>query len=234
VADEGSDTATVGAVLKAAGMTPGVWLGLSGYVLLVVASLLPWYNISAQIPGVYDGVTTIIQFDGINGLFVHPDLKAAVGFGVPSVGFPIAIFFILSAVLKIRKIIRSNEHKMRAATLVRSSIAILVPFVVTLAAILAIPSAIPSSAPAQAQSLAHAVAAQPFGGSAAFDFPNATDPTTQNHGNLYWGFGPALFLMIVSAVLMNLGSQLEMRSYRKAMHELEMEGAETREQSPNP
>jgi hypothetical protein len=236
VADAGSDKASVKAVLQAAGMTPGVWLGLGGYVLLVIASLLPWYNISAQIQGVsgFETMTTIVQFDGINGLYVHPNLKSAVGFGVPTVGFPIAIFFILSAILKIRKIIRSNEHKMRAATLVRSSIAILVPFAVTLVALMAIPAALPSSSPPEAQALAHAIAAQPFGGTQPFTFPNLVDPTVTNSGTLQWGFGPALYLMVVSAVLMNVGSQMEMRSYRKAMLQVELEGAERREQSPNP
>lgn len=237
VADEPPGNPSFLAMLRAGGLTPGVWLGIAGYVLLVAASLLPWYNVSAQLPGLpapnaFQDMTTIIQFDGLNGLFVHEQLKSALGFGVPSIGFPFAIFFFISAILKIRKIIRSNQHKMRAATLVRSSIAILVPFAVTLAAIYTIPSYLPASAPAQAQILAHAISSQPFGGSQQFDFPDPANPVATTTGTLQWGFGPALYLMIVAAVLMNLGSQLEMRVYRRVTHELEVEAAEERESAP--
>jgi hypothetical protein len=223
VAERDASDPTFRAVLQAAGMTPGVWLGIGGYVLFVLASFLPWYSVSGQIPGVppYDQRTTIIQFDGLNGLYVHDDLKAALGFGVPAVGFPIAVFFVLGAIMKIRKIIRSNEHKMRAATLTRSSIAILLPFALTMVAIFALPAIIPSAAPAQAQDLARAIAAQPFGGSAQFSFPNPLIPGASNTGTLWWGFGPALWLMVVAAFTMNLGSQLEMRVYRRVIRELE-------------
>ena len=239
VAEETSGDPSFKSLLVAAGMTPGVWLGIGGYVLLVVASLLPWYNVSANIPNVppYDqGMTTLIQFDGVNGLYVDQNLKAAVGFGVPAVGFPVGILFLISAVFKIRKIIRSNEHKMRAATLTRSSIAILVPLAVTLAAIYSIPSFLPSSAPVQAQALAHAISDQPFGGSAPFSFPHPTlaDPSATSVGTLQWGFGPALLLMVIAAVLMNVGSQLEMRVYREATHQLELQAAAEREAALKP
>ncbi len=216
-------------LLAAAGMTPGVWLGIVGFALIVAASLLPWYTISAQVPPAYPQMTTIIQFDGISGLYVHPDLRTGLGLGVPSVGFPIAVIFVISALFKIRKIIRSSTRKMRAATLARSSIMIAIPLVATFIAISMLPSFLPASAPTQAHALARAVSAQPLGGSTSFEFPGVGTPL---QGTLQWGFGPALWVMIGAAVLMNLASKLEMRAYRKAAHALEMEQAERLETAP--
>ncbi len=218
--------------LQAAGMTPGVWVGIAGYALMVAASLLPWYNVSARVPGIepyvhthdFDNMTTIIQFDGINGLFVHPLLKEALGLGVPAVGFPFAVLFLISALLKIRKIVRSNQHKLRAATLTRSSFLILIPLAVTLIAIMTLPNYVPASAPVEAQNLAHAVAAQPFGGSSDFSFQVPLAGTQQ--GTLEWGFGPAIYVMIAAALLMNVGSQLEMRLYRRFTKEFSVKQAE--------
>ena len=223
--EDGTGDPSFRAVLQAAGMTPGVWMGIGGYVLFVVASFLPWYFVSAQIPGVppYENPTVIIQFDGLNGLFVHQDLRTALGFGVPAVGFPIAIFFMISGILKIRKIIRSNQHKMRAATLTRSSFAILIPFGLTLVAIYTIPMFVPDTAPNQAQFLAQAIAERPFGGAQQFNFPDPANPAATRTGTLQWGFGPALFLMLAAAFIMNFGSQLEMRIYRRITKELELQ-----------
>jgi hypothetical protein len=229
VGGEPSDQISARQWLKAAGMTPGVWVGIAGYILMVAASLLPWYNVSARVPSVqgFADMTSIIQFDGVNGLYVHPLLKEGLGLGVPAIGFPFAILFLFSALMKIRKIIRSNQHKMRAATLTRSSFLILIPLIITLAAIMTLPNFVPSSAPVEAQNLAHAVAAQPFGGSSHFTFD--APQTGLEGGDLQWGFGPAIYVMIAAALLMNVGSQLEMRVYRRLTKEVAVEAAENRQ-----
>ena len=74
-----------------------------------------------------------------------------------------------------------------------------------------------------------AISSQPFGGSQQFEFPDPGNPLATTTGTLQWGFGPALYLMVVAAVLMNLGSKLEMRVYRRVTHELELEAADERE-----
>lgn len=204
--------------------TPGVWMGIVGLALFVVASALPWYVISAKFPFAgYPDYTTIIQFDGISGLYVDPELKSNLGLSPPSVAFPVAIVFAVTAFFKIRKLIRTTQHKMRAGTLFRSSLTILIPLTITLAAITQIPSIIPADAPQQVKDLGHSIAAQPFGGEDNFTFEPA--PGFPQSGQLRWGFGPALWVMILAAVVMNLGSRLEMRAYRKAARQLVIEQA---------
>jgi hypothetical protein len=105
---------------------------------------------------------------------------------------------------------------------------------VTLSIIFTLPNFIPASSPAQAHQLAEAIAANPFGGSSSFTFQDPVIPGRTHTGTLSWGFGPALFLMVVAAVMMNLGSQLEMRVYRQAIRELEAQAARERERAGSP
>lgn len=199
--------------------SPGLWLGIGGMVMFLVAAFLPWYTISAKFPSAgFNDWTVIIQFDGLNGLFVHGDLKTRLGLGVPAVGFPLIILFVVSFFFKIRKLVRSTSHKARSASLFRGSINILIPVILTIIVISQFALFIPGDAPPEIKDLGQAIAGQPFGGERNFTLTD--DVGLQHQGSLRWGFGPALWVMIAAAALMNLGSQLEKRIARKALKEL--------------
>jgi hypothetical protein len=201
--------------------SPGLWFGIIGMAMFLLSALLPWYTISAKYPSVpeFREWTVIIQFDGINGLFVHPQLKEKLGLGVPSVGFPLIIFFAISFYFKLRKLIRSTSHKARSASLFRGSINILIPVILTIVIISQFALFIPGDAPPEAKDLGQAIAGQPFGGERNFTFTDSLG--FQHQGSLRWGFGPALWIMVAAAVLMNVGSQMEKRVARKALRELQ-------------
>ena len=67
------------------------------------------------------------------------------------------------------------------------------------------------------------IGAQPFGGTQSFAFSvKVTElaPPITVPGALFWGFGPALWVMIGAAVLLNLGSRLEMYAFKKKHQEM--------------
>lgn len=200
-------------ILKAIARSPGVLLGSAGYLLFLIATFLPWYFVSVLAPGTpFGSETTVLQFDGINGLYVHPNLQAVLGFSAPSVGFPVGLVFLFSVPFKIRKLMRSSTKKLRAATLFRSSLLTIVPAIATIALIVLLPSFIPAGAPTVVHQMAGQISSHPVAGSAPIVFPAGVPVAAQMH----WGFGSALFLMIVASVLMNLGSQFERRAHRRA------------------
>lgn len=210
--------------------TPGFWVGMGGLVLVAVGSALPWYSVQGRFPGAgYPELTTIVGFDGLNGLFVHPQLEANLGLSPPPVGFPVTALFILSAFLKFRKLVRSTTHRMRGATMVRGSLMVVVPILVTLVVVTQVPLFVPADAPPVARAMADQVSGQPFGGSANLTLE--TPSSGLQPGDLSWGFGPAVWVMAVAVVLMNVGSRLDERFARKAFERLE---AEQRREGPPP
>jgi len=199
--------------------TPGMWLGLAGLVLIVLASALPWYTVSARFETAgYPDMTPILQFDGINGLFVHPDLKANLGLTPPAVGFPVALLFVVSSFLKVRKLVRSASHKMRAGTLVRGSLVVLLPLAATVLAVGLGALLVPADAPTEVHDLVGTVSGQPLGGAAQFTLDTPSAPAQP--GSLEWGFGPALWVMAAAALIMNVGSRMEVHSARRAQRAL--------------
>ena len=205
------------AILKAIAASPGVWLGIGGYALALFATFLPWYFVAVRAEGTqFDPLTTVLQFDGLNGLFVHPELKPVLGVSAPSVGFPIGLLFLITIPFKVRKLLRSSAKKMRAVTLLRSSIYTVVPAIATIALIVLLPSFIPADAPLIAHEMAGDIASQPLGGGSPIVFQRDLPVRVAVPAEMHWGFGPALFLMLVAAVLMNLGSRLERRSQSRA------------------
>jgi hypothetical protein len=180
---------------------------------------LPWYTITALFPSAgYDAWTVIIQFDGLNGLYVDPQVKSRIGLGVSPIGFPIVILFVISAFRKIRKLIRSTTHKARSASLLRGSLNILIPVGITLGIITQFASFIPDDAPPEIKALGQAIASQPFGGQQEFTLRDELG--LEHSGSLGWGFGPALWVMVAAAVIMNVGSQWEKRAARKGFEQL--------------
>lgn len=197
-----------------------MWLGFAGLALIIIASALPWYTVSARFPTAgYNEFTPVVQFDGLNGLFVHPELKANLGLAPPAVGFPVAVLFIISAALKVRKILRSATTKMRSGTLVRGSLLVLIPFVATVIVVSQATLFVPADAPTQARDVAQTISSQPLGGTSQVTLEAPTSALHQ--GELRWGFGPAVYLMVASVVILNLSSRLEIRSahstYRKML-----------------
>jgi hypothetical protein len=213
--------------------TPGLLLGIVGLVLVAVGSALPWYSVEGRFPGAgYPEFSTIVGFDGLNGLFVHPQLEQNLGLAPPSIGFPVVLVFAFSAFLKVRKLIRTTTHRMRGSTMVRGSLIVLVPVIATLVVVTQVPLFIPADAPAEARAMGQHVSAQPLGGAATVTLQTPTSGPQE--GQLRWGFGPAVWVMLAAVVVMNVGSRLDVRAARRALGQLQQQQQQAGEEPPPP
>ena len=195
--------------------TLGTFLGIGGMVLFLLAASLPWYNVSGLFPAAgYSEWTTLIQFDGVRGLYVLPELRERLGFQMPSFFFPFVLLLVFTFLLRLRRLRNAKTPAERGKSFLKGTIGIVLPIAVAVLVISQIPNFIPPDADPEVSRLGQEIGTHPFGGEAQFTFPGPINGTAVT-GDLRWGFGPALTVMAAAAGLLVFAAIIEYGAGRR-------------------
>ncbi len=193
----------------------GTWIGVLAMFTFLFATALPWYTISAEIDP-YVQRATIIEFDGLRGLYVDERLAEFLDFGLPNVLLPITLIVAVMLVFRLRSLFKAPSPGKRAGSFIRSTVGILLPIGLALFVITQVPNFVPPDAPTEIHQLAASIGSQPLGGSERLEINTSVPPISgQATVSMDWGFGLALYVMIGAVGLYIVAAMIEASASRR-------------------
>jgi hypothetical protein len=185
----------------------GVFLGIIGIVVYLVALFLPWYVVTGNIKTPLlesAGTTELVLIDGVNGIQVNT-LQSEQGlttlFGL---GIPFSIIFLSSVVLITLDIIGVEKPKSLSRTYIIGGITSLIPVIIIMIFIVSLAGLIPAFAsfvgggqaiPSQVTDMASAMSSSPLQG----EFSDAIN--SQGTMSVSWGLAIGSYLFIAAAAI---------------------------------